>query len=141
MLLVSRTCAPAPALATARGLAHHVLEVWAHGGGQRGPGPCRSWRRESRPLRAGETLCARTRAGGEVRLPADAEARLGLSVFRRGFDVDLRRPDAEVRPCSGRELSWWQGFAADRAGLHARSPRLRPFFHPGVIQPSWPEPW
>jgi len=82
--------------------------------------------------------------GGEVRLPADAEARLGLSVFRRGFDVDLRRPDAECGPVLAGRLRGGQGLRRRPRGPARPQPPaaalLPPRGHPAIPGPSPGEP-
>jgi len=138
LLLFSRTTSPASGMASRVGLSHNVLEIWAAGRGglKQAMSALESI---DAPLRAGQTFRVRARAlGGEVRLPTRSEAELGEAIFSKGFKVDLKRPDAELRALfhSGGFVVG-RCFAVDREGLRARSPRYRPFFYPGVVKPPF----
>lgn len=135
--LVVDTDADVAVLERRLALTHHVLELVFE---------CRAEREEilrtakaaDVGLAAGEAFLVRVRRVREYGdVDGSFESELGAVLWRRGYRVDLCRPDAVFRAIITEDKCIFGRLVAspDRSQYEVRAPQKKPFFLPGVIMP------
>ncbi len=134
-VLIVDTDADVPVLAHRLALTHHILELIFECKADKEVIVDKTGKADV-GLGEGETFLVRAkRVGG--RADPSLERELGAVLWRRGFKVDLRRPDAVFRAIITEGVCIFGRLIAspDRGQYEERAPLKKPFFLPGVLMP------
>ncbi|MGZ4914639.1 MAG: methyltransferase domain-containing protein [Halobacteriota archaeon] len=82
-------------------------------------------------------IAVRAKRIGEGLRSTDVETVIGKALYERGYHIDLTRPELTIRALlSGHSCVMGTVLTfVNRAHFESRSPRVRPFFYPGVLLP------
>jgi tRNA (guanine10-N2)-dimethyltransferase len=136
-VLVVETDADVSILAHRLALTHHILEFIFQ---------CKADKDEilaamesaGMGLKEGETFLVRINKIRDYgHIDTSFEGKLGAVLWRRGFSVDLKKPDAVFRAIITQDVCIFGRLlqSVDRGQYEERAPMKKPFFLPGVLMP------
>ena len=136
-VLVIETDADVPILAHRLALTHHILELIFECNSER-QDILKETRSANLGIKDGESFVVRIKKIREYGgVDSSFERELGAAIWKRGYRVDLARPDVIFRSIMTNGVCVFGRLIADinRGQYEERAPLKKPFFLPGVLMP------